>query len=208
MILGRARPRDRTAAASAAHRSRTVSATSQSPWTVRDRTRLRPLTRSGPSATRTSIPRVDASAATRYLAHVSCSRVRNPASRPRTATNQLLGYMLGYDHENNRNQERHGQRCNRFGGAPGWVRTPNLAACAPSTASGVRPPRGRRGPRVHQLRRADQVGAVGVQGDAAYLPETRGGGCRSRPRWRWYQRRTRPPWRWAGRSCRRRSRTG
>ena len=54
MIPGRARPANRTTAASAAHRSRAASATSQSPWTVSERTRLRPLTGSAPNETRTS----------------------------------------------------------------------------------------------------------------------------------------------------------
>ena len=94
MIPGRA-PRDRNSAASAAHRSRAVSATSLSLWTVSERTRLRPLTWSGPRATRTSAPQVDAHVMTRYLAHVSYPRVGTTgrmAANGRQATSQpLLG---------------------------------------------------------------------------------------------------------------------
>ena len=54
MMPGRVRPEDRTSSAFAAHRSLAACADSRSPCTVNDRYRDRPLTGSGPTATRTS----------------------------------------------------------------------------------------------------------------------------------------------------------
>ncbi len=54
VMPGRVRPEDRTSSAFAAHRSLAACADSRSPCTVRDRYRDRPLTGSGPTATRTS----------------------------------------------------------------------------------------------------------------------------------------------------------
>ena len=53
-MLGLARPVDLISSAAAAHRSLAACAASRSPRTVIERTRLRPLTGSGPRATRTS----------------------------------------------------------------------------------------------------------------------------------------------------------
>ena len=54
MMPGRVRPEDRTSSAFAAHRSLAACADSRSPCTVTDRYLERPLTGSGPTATRTS----------------------------------------------------------------------------------------------------------------------------------------------------------
>ena len=54
VMPGRVRPDDRTSSAFAAHRSLAACADSRSPCTVTDRYRDRPLTGSGPTATRTS----------------------------------------------------------------------------------------------------------------------------------------------------------
>jgi hypothetical protein len=54
VIPGRARRLDRTSAACAAQRARASSAACRSPCTVKERTAVRPPTRSGPRATRTS----------------------------------------------------------------------------------------------------------------------------------------------------------
>src|SRR5664279_1526069 len=98
---GLARPADRTNSALAAHRSRAASAVSRSPCTVTERTRVRPLTGTGP--TRPALPthRGAAVAATRHLeTHPMPHDTNMPSTGAGPSCSALtcvVGWSLGCD---------------------------------------------------------------------------------------------------------------
>ena len=128
---GLAQPADRSSSALAAHRSRAACAVSRSPCTVTERTRVRPLTGSGPKATRTSHTpgrrrRSDPPPRTHPMPH-GTDMPRRTAGASCSALTCVVGLVVGMRSctEIIRN-DRKSCGATDLGSAPGGIRTPNL----------------------------------------------------------------------------------
>ena len=132
VMPGRVRPDDRTSSAFAAHRSLAACADSRSPCTVNDRYRDRPLTGSGPTATRTSHTpgrrcRIDPLPRASLMSATVRTTIDTPTGVSRGRRSALNGMVNGMRSctKITRNS-RNGCGATDLGSAPGGIRTPTF----------------------------------------------------------------------------------